>query len=118
MTGSGMAVGLGVAFACAIAPLAVVPRGIEAGALLHAQDDPAQLADLRLKRAFNATVATREIEEALAAGDVDLANSFVDLARDRSVALDPALVARVENANSTVQVAIRGAGSFGRGLIT
>ena len=92
MDGSRIALPLGAAFACAIAALAVVPRGIEAETLLAAQDDPVRLADHALDRSFNADVARREIEAALKANDADLAQSFLDLARDRNVAVDPALV--------------------------
>jgi hypothetical protein len=118
MTGARIAVPLGLAFACALTALAAVPRGIGAGVLLQAQDDPAQLTDIGLSRTFNATVAAREIEAALAAGDIDLATSFLDLAHDRNVAVDPILAARVEAANSTSATIVRTAGSFGRGLIT
>ena len=118
MNGSRIALPLGAAFACAIAALAVVPRGIEAETLLMAQDDPVRLADHALDRSFNADVAAREIEAALAANDADLAQSFLDLARDRNVPVDPALVARVEDANSAAAAAARAAGSFAHGLIT
>jgi hypothetical protein len=118
MTGSRIALPLAFACACAIAAFAVVPRGIEAQALLSAQDDPAVLADLQLAGAFDAAVAAREIEAALAADDADLAKSFLDLARDRNVAVDPALAARVEAANSAAAATRRAAGRFGRGLIT
>jgi hypothetical protein len=118
MTGSRIALPLGVAFACALAALTVVPRGFEANSLLVAQDDPEKLAERMLDRAFNTAVADREIKAALTADDADLAQSFLDLAHDRHVTVDPALVARVEEANSTSASAARAAGSFGRGLIT
>ncbi len=118
MNGSRIALPLGAAFACAIAALAIVPRGIEAEMLLMAQDDPLQLVDHALDRSFNAAVATREIEDALKAGDADLAKSFLDLARDRYVPIDAALAARVEEANSAAAATARAAGSFAMGLIT
>jgi hypothetical protein len=117
MHGSRIALPLGAAFACAIAALTLVPRGIEADTLLMAQDDPVRLADHALERSFNADVARREIEAALNAKDADLALSFLDLARDRKVAVDPALVARVEDANSAQAAAARAAGSFAQGFI-
>src|SRR5438045_3693164 len=116
MGGSRIAVPLGAAFACAIAALSLVPPGIESEALLQAQHDPVALADRQLSRSFNAERAKREIEAALAAGDVDLALSFVDLARDRDVTIDPAMMARVNAANSTVAVASRTVGNFSRGF--
>ena len=118
MSGSRIALPLGAAFACAIAALAVVPGGIEAETLLTAQDDPVRLADHALDRSFNADVATREMEAALKAGDADLAKSFLDLARDRGVSVDPVLVARIDEANSLAASTKRAAGSFAMGLIT
>jgi hypothetical protein len=95
----------------------LVPPGIESEALLRAQDDPVVLADHQLSRSFNAERAKREIEAALDAGDVDLALSFVELARERNVTVDPPVMARVNAANSTVAVASRAVGNFGRGFV-
>jgi hypothetical protein len=118
LTGSRIALPLGVAFACAIAALAVVPRGLEAESLLLAQDDPVRLADHVLDRSFDAPVAAREIQAALAADDAELAKSFLDLARARNVAVDPTLAEKVATANAASASAARAAGSFARGLIT
>jgi hypothetical protein len=118
MGSSRIAVPLGAAFACAIAVLSLVPRGIEAQSLLQIQDDPVALSDHQLKRAFTSERVAREMDAALEAGDADLATSFLDLARDRGVALDAALVARVNMANSTVAVATRTVSNFGRGFIS
>jgi hypothetical protein len=117
MDGSRIALPLAAALACAIAALAIVPRGIEAKLLLGAQDDPVKLADHALDRSFNAAVATNEIEIALKAGDAELAQSFLDLAHDRRVTIDGPLVARVEAANAPAAVAARAAGSFAQGLV-
>jgi hypothetical protein len=106
-----------LACACAVAAFNVLPRGVEAGQLLDAQDDPVLLADHQLAREFNVELAAREIEAALALDDIDLAQSFLDLARDRNVTVDPALVAKVEDANSTMASTRRAATRFGRGLI-
>src|SRR3954453_654788 len=118
MTGWRTALPLGAAFFCALTAFFVVPSGFEAQSLLLAQDDPALLANYALDRSFDAAVADGEIRSALAANDPDLANSFRDLARERDVPVDPALVARVEAANSTTATAVRAAGTFGRGLLT
>src|SRR5437588_3952231 len=75
----------------AVAAAWTLPRGVEAADLLAAQDDPSRLADLALKHSFDAATATREIESALAADDADLAQSFLDLARERGIPVDPAL---------------------------
>ena len=55
----------------------VVPRAADA---LDGLDDPARIANHALDDKFDAAVAQREIEAALAANDADLAQSFVDLA--------------------------------------
>ena len=100
----------------AVAALAVVPRGFDAQWQLVAQDDPAQLADRALAQRFDAATATRQIEDALAADDADRAQSFLDLAQDRGVSVQPALADRVKSANEAS--AARSATSFARGLIT
>src|SRR3974390_1661942 len=84
-----------MAVASALAAGALRPRGIEAGWLLLAQDDPAMIADREVGKQLSIVVAEREIEEALAAGDADLADSFVELARQYHMVLDPTLVAKV-----------------------
>src|SRR5262249_48798816 len=78
---------------------ALLPRWYDAGFLLLAQDDPVKLADHAVAERLNPAVAEREIEAALAAGDVDLANSFVELAAERGMAIRPELVARLASAN-------------------
>jgi hypothetical protein len=109
---------LWLAVACAIVMPGVVSRGIEAGAWLAAQDDPVRLSDLGLDRSFDAAVAAREIRAALGEGDIELAQSFLELARDRQVPLDPALATEVQAASSGKMRTARAATSFGRGLIT
>jgi hypothetical protein len=118
MTGARIALPLGLAVALAIAALAILPRGFEADQLLSEQDDPVALADRAIARSFDASVAAREINAALAADDADLAQSFLELARDRHVAVDPALAAKVERASADAASVQRSVGSFTRGLIT
>jgi hypothetical protein len=96
----------------------VVPRGWDAQYLLSIEDDPAEIAGRALDEKFNAEVATSEIEQALAAKDSDLAKSFVDLAADRHVALDPALTDKVNAAVAEDASAAHAAGSFALGLVT
>ena len=100
-----------------IGALALLPPAIEAGWLLLVQDEPAELADRKLARSFDSAAATREIEAALAADDADLARSFVELARDRQVALAPELVARVDAAVEQAASTLKTAENFTRGLI-
>jgi hypothetical protein len=118
MTGWRIALPLGVTVALAIAAVAVAPRAFDAGSLMAAQDDPVALADRAVARSFDAAIAAREIETALAAGDADLAQSFLELAHDRNVAVEHNLAQQVELANGTTQTAVRSLGSFARGLVT
>jgi hypothetical protein len=104
------ALGAGVAFT-----LPEAWRGLELA--VAAEKDPSKLADLRLK-GFDAVAATREIEEALKTGDVELANSFVALAGDRAIELPKELLLRIERANSTSEATKRGIYNFAHGFIT
>src|SRR5262249_41031695 len=81
-------------------------------------DDPAVIAEHLLDRSFTTAVAEREIAAALDNNDVDLANSFVELARDRGLVIDPGLARRVAAENSTVATAARHPEKFAPGLGT
>jgi hypothetical protein len=116
MTGARIALPLALAVALGVAALALAPRGFEAQSLLAAQDDPAALAD-HATRSFDAAAATREINAALLANDPDLAQSFLELARDRNVQVDPVLAQKVELANAASATAARSLESFARGLV-
>jgi hypothetical protein len=102
----------------ALAALVCVPIGMEAENLLASEDDPAALADRALAKSFNASVAAREIETALAANDTDLAKSFLDLARERGVPVAPELAAKVTAAVERANSMAAHAESFTRGLLT
>ena len=95
-----------------------VPRGFEAARLLYAQDDPVRLADYAVEKSLSPEVARAEIEHALAADDADLAASFLALAHDRDIAVEPALAARVEAAGTPAAQAVHTAKSFAYGLVT
>lgn len=119
---SALRIGLTVAgaVACAAVLAFAWPKARAAGAILLAQDDPAALADIQMSSALrtNAAALGQGAEQALDAGDADLARSFQDLARDRGMALPDGLSARVDAAvadeNSTASVAKR----FATGLVT
>src|SRR5262245_20211828 len=117
MTSLSVRLSLLAATVLAIAAWFVVPHGIDAGRWLAAEDDPARIADLALEKSFNAAVAEREIAAALAAHDVDLAESFVALAEERGLVLDPKLTAEVRAAATVPAQTARGAGQFIRGFI-
>jgi ATP-dependent protease HslVU (ClpYQ) peptidase subunit len=106
--------------ACSFLLAQVASHAREAGSIFAAQDDPAALSELRLDAALaqNDHLVQDNIEAALAAGDADLADSFVALARDRNIALSDDLLNRVSDAvkdeNSTSHFAKR----FATGLVT
>jgi hypothetical protein len=104
----------------AVACVILWPHARDAGAILAAQDDPAELSDIQLSAALrnNQAVIEDNIEAALAANDADLANSFVDLAGQKNIALTDDLLRRVNDAvveeNSTSHFVKR----FATGLVT
>ena len=109
---------LGLALVWATIALLTVPAGLEAETLVSLQDDPPALADHMLDLSFDATVAKREIEAALGAGDADLAASFLDLAHERNVAVEARLADQVEAAKAAAAGAGHAIGSFAQGLVT
>jgi hypothetical protein len=96
----------------------VLPAAMDAATLVHARDEPALLADYAVDKTLSASTARTEIENALTAGDAELAASFLELARDHGIAVDPELAARVEDANGRGAQVVRAALSFGHGLVT
>src|SRR5882724_1460340 len=105
---------------CVIACALLWPRARDAGAILAAQDDPAALADVQLNAALrnNQAVIAQNIEAALAAGDADLANSFVDLAREKNIAVNDELSRRVAAAITEENSSSHFAKRFATGLVT
>jgi len=118
MTGARIAVPLGLAVALGIAALAIAPRAFEAQWLLAAQDDPATLADHAVARSINPPVVEREINAALAGNDADLAQSFLELAQDNNIPVDPELSEKVKLASEEAAGTAHSIGSFARGLVT
>jgi hypothetical protein len=90
-------------------------RGMELA--LAAEEDPAKLADLRLK-SFDNNAAVREIDEALKAGDAELAQSFVALAVERGIELPKDLLARVGAATTAAAQTRTTLYNFAHGFIT
>ena len=105
---------------CAVACALLWPHARDAGAILAAQDDPAVLADLQLNSAMrnNRDVVADNIEAALAAGDADLAHSFVELAREKDIPLGEDLSRRVSDAVGQENSSSHFAGRFASGLVT
>jgi hypothetical protein len=103
----------------AAAAFALVRGGIDTKARFAAvAADPVKISDQALGRTFNQDIATHEIQSALAAGDLDLAQSFVELAADRGVAVDPALLNQVKDAQAKAGSVAGIAGRFMHGLWT
>src|SRR5262245_20296810 len=116
--------GIGRAVAGAAVSVAVCvalwPHARDAGAILAAQDEPAALADLQLNSALrnNPALVAENIEAALAAGDSDLAASFVELAREKNIAVSDGLSKRVSDAVTEADSASHIAKRFATGLVT
>ena len=103
------------------AALAVVwPHAREAGVMLAAQDDPAQLSDIQVNSALRNSqkIVADQIEAALASQDAGLAESFVDLAKAKNVALPDELLVRVNEAVAEASSASHFARRFAVGLVT
>jgi hypothetical protein len=115
-TGSALA-GLAV---CALACTLLWPHARHAGAILAAQGEPAELADIQLDLALSNDEAliARNIEAALAANDADLARSFVDLANDRNIPLPEELSRRVNDTVAQENSAPHFAKRFTTGFFT
>jgi hypothetical protein len=105
---------------CALACVLLWPYARDAGAILAAQDDPAVLADLQLNSALrnNQAAVEQNIEAALAANDADLAGSFVELAREKDIALADDVSRRVSDAVAEENSSSHFARRFATGLVT
>jgi hypothetical protein len=96
------------------------PHARQAGAILAAQDDPAELSDLQVSSALrnSQTIVVDQIEAALAAHDTGLAASFVDLAKSKNISLADDLVQRVNEAVAEENTTSHFARRFATGLVT
>jgi hypothetical protein len=105
---------------CAAACALSWPHARNAAAILSAQDDPAELADLQLGSALrnNQNIVKENIEAALAANDADLANSFVELAVEKNIPVGDELLQRVNDAVADENSSSHFAKRFATGLVT
>jgi hypothetical protein len=99
---------------------AVWPHAREAGAILTAQDDPVELSDIQANSALrnNQNIVAGQIEEALAAHDAGLAESFVELAKAKNIPLSDGLEQRVSEAVKDESSASHFARRFASGFVT
>ena len=115
---------LGLALAgmaiCAAACALLWPHARDSAAVLAAQDDPVKLSDLEINSALrnNQSLVADNIERALAAGDADLAASFVDLAKEKNIPVSDELSGRVRDAVTEASSTSHFAKSFATGLVT
>jgi hypothetical protein len=114
----------GIAVSAAVCA-ALWPHARDAGAVVLAQDDPAELADIRVDSVLrnnpgqkNQELIAEHIEAALLAGDADLANSFVSLAREKNIPLADELSRRAADAVTEEGSSAHVARRFATGLVT
>ena len=106
--------------ACAAAGFLIWPQVHQAATVLAAQDDPAELSDIRLRtdaRLDDAAVQS-EIDQALANHDTDMAQSFVSLAIDQGVFVDLDRAKRVSQAVADDHAPVHLAKRFATGFVT
>jgi hypothetical protein len=96
------------------------PHAREAYTILAAQDDPAALSEIGINSALRNSQKTisENIEAALAAHDADLANSFVDLAREKNISLPDELSQQVSDVVTEENSSSHFAKRFASGLVT
>ena len=103
------------------AALAILwPHAHEAGNILAAQDDPVKLSDIQIGSTLqnDQKIPGDQIEAALAANDPGLAQSFVDLASEKHIAIASDLSQRVSDAVSEENSSSHFAKRFATGLVT
>jgi hypothetical protein len=105
---------------CGALLAAVGPHAREAARTLAAQHDPAALSDLQIGSALrnNPSMVGNNVEAALRGDDADLADSFVQLARDNNVAVDDDVSRRVSDAVAEENSSSHFAKRFATGLVT
>jgi hypothetical protein len=115
-----LAVSLACLAAFATALVHVWPNARDAVAIFASQDDPAALSELQIRRAAAADpqLVEREIETALKEGDVDLAQSFADLAQAQNLAVSVDVLARLETVAAAQRSLTHRAGRFATGFLT
>jgi hypothetical protein len=96
------------------------PHARDSAAILVAQDDPAELSDVQINSAMrnDQSLVADNIQRALAAGDADLAASFVDLAKEKNILVSDGLLEQVRDAVTEANSASHFAKGFASGLVT
>ena len=94
----------------------LLPRAWDAGSLLAAADDPAELTRRGLSTELTPARLRTELDSALTADDVDLASSFFAVADQQGLAAPPDLRARYDAATTASASFARDAGDFYHGV--
>jgi hypothetical protein len=115
-----LAASLACLAACVTALVLVGPQARDAMALFASEDDPAALSELQIRKAVagDPQLVEREIAAALTDGDVDLAQSFADLAQAQNLAVSVDVLAQLEAAAAEQRSARHVAGRFAIGFLT
>jgi hypothetical protein len=98
--------------------LVIGPVALDQAQRYAIADDPVEISERALENVFGRSVAEREIRSALASRDVDLAQSFVELAAARNIVINPRLADSVKEARAHEATGTPMAGRFARGLWT
>jgi len=111
---------LAVTALCTVACALSWPHARDAGRILAAQNDPAELADVRINSMLrnDPQLIAGNIEAALEANDADLAGSFVELARARNIPVAEDLSQRVSDALAQQNSSSHFGRRFASGLVT
>ncbi|WP_332681360.1 hypothetical protein [Bosea sp. (in: a-proteobacteria)] len=104
-----------LALGLAGAGAAIVPPALRLWELHAVADDPVALSLLRLDGKLDARRVAAGIDEAILAGDVELAESFVALAAERGIAVAPELTLRLQSLRDGAWK--RAASDFGHGFL-
>ena len=116
----GIGSALAVTALCTIACALLWPHARDAGRILAAQNDPAELADVRINSMLrnDPQLIAGNIEAALEANGADLAGSFVELARERNIPVGENLSQRVSDTLAEQNSTSHFARNFATGLVT
>lgn len=93
----------------------VVPPALHNWRLYRAAEDPAELSRLRLGTVANPARLAAEIDRALAAGDTELAESFIALVAERGIATSSERLAQIEALRQNALM--RAVSDFGHGFV-
>ena len=96
----------------------VAPHAAQSWRLLAAQEDPAELSALRLFKQFDAETLNDELRQALNSGDVDLAQSFAELAAQQTLQMQPVLAERLTAASGAGESLKRSTSEFYTGALS